>query len=320
MEKTTQMVKKPETSPKDFFLHLLSIVTLYASAISFSTLVFQCINYWFPDMLAGYYSSSASFEATRWAIAMLVVFFPTHIATSMFLNKEYGVSPEKKELRIRRWLLYFTLFITALIILGDLVALLLNFMRGELTIRFLLKVLTIFFVAGSIFGYYLWELKNREFTKKIKTFIYVISIIAGIAVIVGFFIAGSPKTERARRFDEQRVSDLQMLQSEIVNYWQRKQVLPESLDMLNDSIKGFNAPTDPNTKSAYTYKRSGSESFTLCATFETESIINDINTSRAIYGGWGGNWDHKIGEVCFPRLIDKDLYPPIQGVPVQIKR
>ena len=313
-----QTIKRPETSPKDFFLHLLSIVTLYASAISFSTLVFQCINYWFPDVLAGYYSSSASFEAMRWAIAMLVVFFPTHIATSTFLNKEYGVSPEKKELRIRKWLLYFTLFVTALIILGDLVALLLNFMRGELTIRFFLKVLTIFFVSGSIFGYYLWELKNKEFTKKVKTFIYVISAIIGIAVIVGFFIAGSPKTERARRFDEQRISDLQMLQSEILNYWQRKQMLPENLDALNDSIKGFSAPMDPNTKNAYVYMVNGPEAFVLCATFETNSEgVNDINTPRAIYGGWGGNWEHKVGEECFSRSIDKDLYPPI--IPTKLK-
>lgn len=315
------ITKKPETSPKDFFLHLLSIVALYASAISFSTLVFQCINYWFPDVLAGYYSMSSSFESMRWAIAMLVVFFPTHIATSMFLNKEYGVSPEKKELRIRKWLLYFTLFVTALIILGDLVALLLNFMRGELTIRFLLKVLTVFFVAGSIFGYYLWELKNKEFTKKVKIFIYVISAIAGIVVIVGFFIAGSPKMERARRFDEQRISDLQMLQSEIVNYWQRKQVLPQNLDALNDSIRGFSAPVDPNTKHTYTYKVSGSEAFVLCATFETDSSgASDVNIPRAVYGGVSGNWEHGIGEKCFERVIDKELYPPIQNMPVQIKK
>lgn len=311
MEQTTQIIKRPETSPKDFFLHLLSIVTLYASAISFSTLVFQYVNYWFPDTLGGYYGASASFEGMRWAIAMLIVFFPTHVATSIFLNKEYRVSPEKKELRIRKWLLYFTLFVTALIILGDLVALLLNFMRGELTIRFLLKVLTIFFVTGSIFGYYLWELKNKEFTKKVKTFIYVISAIVGIAVIAGFFVAGSPKTERARRFDEQRIFDLQMLQSEIINYWQRKQILPENLSALDDTIRGFSAPVDPRTKNEYVYEVRGPESFALCAIFETDSVnTGNKEIPRGIYGGWGANWEHGIGNECFQRFIDKDLYPP----------
>jgi hypothetical protein len=304
MEQTTQ-----KTSPKDFFLHLLSIVALYASAVSFSTLIFQCINYWFPDVLGGgYYSqSSMSFEPMRWAIAMLIVFFPTYVVTGIFLNKEYKINIEKKELRIRKWLLYFTLFVAALIILGDIVTLLLNFMRGELTARFVFKVITIFFVSGSIFGYYLWELKNKEFTKRVKVFIYSISAIMGIAVVVGLFIAGSPGAERARRFDEQRVFDLQILQSEIVNYWQRKKILPENLDVLNDGIKGFVVPKDPRTGDVYVYKISEKpETFILCATFETDSY-EGIQTLVAI------PWGHSIGETCFQRTIDKDLYPPMDN-------
>jgi hypothetical protein len=33
---------------------------------------------------------------------------------------------------------------------------------GELTIRFFLKVLTIAVIAGTIFGYYLWDLRREE--------------------------------------------------------------------------------------------------------------------------------------------------------------
>jgi uncharacterized membrane protein YpjA len=35
-----------------------------------------------------------------------------------------------------------------------------SFFQGELTLRFFLKLLSIIFVAGSIFGYYRFELKN----------------------------------------------------------------------------------------------------------------------------------------------------------------
>lgn len=309
MEQTIQTAKKPETSPKDFFLHLLSIVSLYASAISFSTLLFQLINSWFPDALGGYYSNPFSISAMRWAVAMLVVFFPTYIVTNIFLSKEYRDTPEKKDLRVRKWLLYFTLFVAALIILGDFVALLLNFMQGELTMRFFLKVLTIFFVAGSIFAYYLWELRNAGFNGKIKAFIYTVSCVVFVAVVAGFFVAGSPSTERARRFDSERISHLQTLQSEIVNYWQRKEALPENLEALRDTIKGFTPPTDPKTKMPYFYEVRGPESFVLCATFET---VSSVNTERSYpYGGWGANWDHKQGEECFERFIDRDLYPPI---------
>ncbi len=308
MEQTIPTPKRPETSPKDFFLHLLSIVTLYASAISFSTLLFQCINYWFPDVLGGYYSMQSSFEAMRWAIATLVVFFPTYIATKVFLNKEYVAAPEKKELRIRKWLLYFTLFAAALIILGDVVALLINFMQGELTVRFFLKVLVIFFVTSSIFGYYLWELKNAGFSARVKTFVYIVSGVILAAIVTGFVIAGSPAKERARKFDSERVSNLQTIQSEVVSYWQRKKILPEELSALSDSIKGFSVPSDPKTKAPYRYEVTGPESFTLCAIFEMESGV-DVTLERPYYGGWGVNWEHVAGEQCFERSIDKDLYP-----------
>ena len=70
--------------------------------------------------------------------------------------------PEKRNLRIRKWLIYFTLFAAALIIIGDLVALIFSLLGGELTVRFLLKVVTIFFVAGSVFYYYLWDLRRHN--------------------------------------------------------------------------------------------------------------------------------------------------------------
>jgi hypothetical protein len=40
------------------------------------------------------------------------------------------------------------------------VSLINTFLGGELTLRFFLKVLTVLFVAGSIGGYYIWDLKK----------------------------------------------------------------------------------------------------------------------------------------------------------------
>jgi len=42
----------------------------------------------------------------------------------------------------------------ALVVIGDLVALVYNFMGGDLTARFVLKVGAILVVAGAVFGYY----------------------------------------------------------------------------------------------------------------------------------------------------------------------
>lgn len=305
---------RPETSPKDFFLHLLSIVALYVSATSFSTLLFQCINSWFPDALGGYGTGSFFAAAIRWSVAMLIVFFPTYVATNVFLNKGYRKAPEKRELRVRKWLLYFTLFVAALFILGDLVALILNFLQGELTARFALKVLVIFFVAGSVFGYYLWELKNKIFSKGVKGFIYGISLVMLLGVVAGFFVAGSPYQERLRRFDEQRMNDLSTIQSNILDYWNRTASVPETLGALRDDLRGIGIPVDPETGEAYGYVKTGDTSFSLCANFATENVSSTNAKNVPVPAGylapWQTSWEHGVGQTCFDRTIDPKLYPP----------
>src|SRR3989344_356135 len=144
--------------PRDVFLYLLSVVTLVASAISFGILVFQYINVYFPDLLTDYYFSPSSYYGSiRQALAALIVIFPVYIWVSRFLKKDINENPEKRDLKIRKWLLYFTLFVAAIAIIIDLIVLLNNFLEGELTLRFILKVISILFIASSVFYYYLNE-------------------------------------------------------------------------------------------------------------------------------------------------------------------
>ncbi len=156
---------KIKTPPKDFFLHLLSILALYFSAISFLVLIFQYINIWLPDQLNQVSYEWQHYEylrQIRWSLASLLVVFPTYLLSGWYLAKRYKLDPSKKQLRIRRWLIYFTLFVAVLIIIGDLVSLIYNFLGGELTGRFVLKVLAVFFVAASIFVHYFWQIKQQE--------------------------------------------------------------------------------------------------------------------------------------------------------------
>src|SRR3989344_4983040 len=137
-----------KNTPRDVFLYLLSIITLIASAISFGVLVFQYINIYFPDIITDYYvSASAYFSQIRQALATLIVIFPVYVWVSRFLKKDVEANSEKRELKIRKWLLYFTVFAAALVIIGDLVALINTFLNGELTTRFILNVLAIIFIA-----------------------------------------------------------------------------------------------------------------------------------------------------------------------------
>lgn len=151
-----------KASPKEFFLHLLATVTLYASAISFLVLLFQYINIYFPDPLQNYYSVNSAYSAIRYAISTLIVVFPVYIMTERALAKRYEKNPLLLVSRVRKWLVYFTLFVAALIGIGDVILLIFNLLGGELTARFVLKVLAVFFVSGSVFAYYILDMKRHK--------------------------------------------------------------------------------------------------------------------------------------------------------------
>lgn len=308
-----------KTFPRDVFLYLLSIITLVTVAVAFGILLYQYVDLHYPDLLTdGYYWSKAgTLSSVRNSMAVLIVVFPVFIWVSWFLRRDMAKHSEKRDLKIRRWLLYLTLFAAGLVIIGDLVALLLNFLNGELTIRFALKVITVLFIASSVLTHYFSELKDKPFSW-MGIFDKTLIVLVGASVIAGFWIAGSPSQQRAVRFDEQRVSDLSTIQYQIIDYWQRKQSLPQSASDLTNNISGFVVPKDPESRTDYGYKVNGSLSFELCATFTTSNSGESLGKDRAVpaptyYGEEASNWAHGQGLVCFERTIDPDLYPPLDG-------
>ncbi|MDP3052972.1 MAG: DUF5671 domain-containing protein [bacterium] len=320
------MVENPtqtKVSPKHVFLHLFAIIMLYVSTANFLTLIFQYINILLPDKLSqiGYQASYHS-DLIRFAISSVIIVFPALILISWLLNKNYKKEPAVREMKSRKWLIYFTLFLAGLVIVGDFISIIWNFMGGEITFRFILKSLSVLFVSGLIFGYYLWDIR-REFpakNAKLKYFVWSLSALVAIVVIAGFFIIGSPQQERIRRFDQQRVYDLQSVQNEIVNYWVNKRILPQNLSILEDPITGYKVPTDPQTDSQYEYILKGDETsfsafantFELCAIFGLPSDSQNLGAAptKPVGGGYSQNWDHIAGRVCFERKIDPQLYPP----------
>lgn len=74
--------------PRDLFLHLLAVVTLYWSAVSFVTLIWQYINYYFPDVLNNSYYTGLT-GLVRFAVASLIIVFPVFVLVSWYLNKIY---------------------------------------------------------------------------------------------------------------------------------------------------------------------------------------------------------------------------------------
>lgn len=153
--------RKPYLSAREAFMYLVLFLCLYTSAISFGSLIFYFINQGIPDPLSPIYSDY-SLSSVRQALASIIVAFPIFLWLSNLTGKTIASHPEKKGSKVRKWLTYITLFVAAGIIIGDAIALITSLLGGELTLRFTLKVLTIFGIAGAIFGYYLWDLRKEE--------------------------------------------------------------------------------------------------------------------------------------------------------------
>ena len=315
-----------KTTPRDFFLHLGALIALIVSVVSIINLYFSIINYYFPDQLAGYFYSSN----IAWPISVLIILVPVLYIFEYLINKDIAQSIEKAELWIRRWRVYLTLFITGATIIGDLIVLLNVYFSGEISTRFLYKILIVIVISGIIFTYYILS-KNNSINQS-KNNIKKISAILGIvvtllAVVLGFMVVGSPTKQRNLRFDSTRVSDLSSIQWQIISHWQQKGILPVSLDDLNDSINGYVVPADPKTKANYEYKGSivnNKANFELCANFALETQDNEgrgdyyggnsYGIARdamysVVYPDGDNNWKHSAGRSCFTRTIDPDKYP-----------
>ena len=218
----------------------------------------------------------------------------------------------------------------------DLVTLVRYFVSGEITSRFIFKVVVTLLVALFVGVYYIFEITNRDRVWKMKVGVwsaFKASAWVVLLIVFSFMVIGSPKSQRALRLDDKRVADLQTIQWSVINYWQQKEKLPETLKELSNPLSGSTVPVDPEFEKglAYEYLKKSDMTFELCATFSADMpkgwqeysngggiaypmmAERDVATSSMYpYPGVATNesWDHKIGRTCFERTIDKDMYPP----------
>ena len=163
------------------------------SVVSFLVLLFQYVNVLLPDPLGP--SLQGVYDGIRLASSILLVSFGVFLLLSWLLEEDLRAQPAKRELRVRKWLVHFTLFLAALTIIVDLITLLNRFYGGEITARFLLKTLAVLLVAGTTFGYYLWDLRRGSAPAAIpRRFARGAAVVVVASIVAGFFIGGSLTT------------------------------------------------------------------------------------------------------------------------------
>jgi hypothetical protein len=311
---TAQALDVPIPTPPDVggarevFLHLVVFAALYTFVSYALTLIFCWVDLQLPDLATTTYAQMETDQARATIpIAMAAVFvsFPLYIWLSSMLVREMKATPDRARSAIRRQLTYLTLFVAGIVMSIDLITLVAVFLQGELSSRFLLKVAAVIVFAGAGFYYYFKSMKMtpEQLTRTglHRAFGWGTSAVVVVCMSLGMMIVGSPGTERLRRFDTQRASDIARISEGVYETtvgagWRnastaltQKQALPKSLAEVQ-----ANAPNrrlrilDPQTTAPYEYEVIGETRFRVCATF---------NAIREEAGDVG--WNHPAGRHCF---------------------
>ena len=307
--------RRPSLSAREAFLYLVLFATLYTSAFNTGQLLFALIERWLPDALGRPHSWRQYGEWVRGATAGIIIAFPIFLALSRVIGREVAREPGKRGSPIRKWLTYLTLFIAALVIIGGLTVLVTRVLGGELAPRFLLKTLVVFLIAGTVFGHYLGDLRRDEGEEAgaPKAASGPLSRVAAGAVFAvmlgGLFFAGSPRQERWRRLDDQRVEALERISTSVQRFYETRRTLPDSLTTLLRLPDTFAAETlrDPETGGAYAYRALDSLAYELCAEFR---IADDPGGSPAPRGEF---WRHGQGTTCFRFEVTTTPSDPASG-------
>lgn len=306
-----------KASTMDVVLNLFSFILLGVVVAALGTLYFAVINYYFPDPLYAYsyYAMSATSSAVHYAIAALIIAFPAYYFVVRFWFKRFRDDIAKMESGLTKWVTYLVLLVASVTIIGDLIVALFTFFQGEISIRFVLKAVTILGIAGAVFGFYFLERKKIQYKHDIprrtfQMFGSVLSVVVVVGIVLGFLVAGSPSTERMRGFDEQRVSDLSQLSGCINNYVQDFRTLPSSLADLEKSTYSYCASLhDPETGAPYEYRvvspvapttaELSQGEYELCATFALGTGATEETVPVGYYDASTSKWGtHTAGRAC----------------------
>ena len=320
-ENRTRSGRGTLSSTVEVVLNFFSFILLATVATALGILYYQIIGKYFPDPLVlGYGSLDYSSSAIHYAIATLIIAFPIYVATVRLWFRRFRENEEKVESRLTKWLTYLVLLITAVTIVGDLIAAVYYFLQGELSARFVLKALTILVIAGLIFGFYVLERKKIQYKNDIprrifQGFGWAITAIVAIGLVLGFIAGGSPATERMRGFDTQRTEHLRMLASCIADYGFQHKRLPQTIEELSQGGQygcgeGLG---DPETRVPYAYRVvtpdavNGSVhegTYELCATFALASDETNTNTNYSYAYPVKDKWStHGVGEECDTEVV-----------------
>lgn len=265
---------------REAFVYIVFYALLGMFAVQLGALAFAFVDAQFVDPLDDLPSAYA-ISRLRWSIASLIVGYPVFIALGWRLNAARRKNPERRVSRVRAWLTYVTLIFAALILIGDLVAVVYNFLSGEIGSRFLAKAGVVGIISAAILLNFTRD-AERETTNADwvgRSLAIIASVVTVALVLWAFLLVDTPGAARARSFDLERMNDMHAIARRVDCYRTYFGETPRSLAAmdaaLEDRTEQFPAaagcadetPADPETDAPYRYERLVGDGFRICASF-----------------------------------------------------
>lgn len=151
----------------DSFEHVLLFLSLFGVAAFTGSLLHQFIDGPGEDMYyrAGGMNIIAWFVSNyntllRIYVAILIVCTPLFAFLFLDITRRTLKHPDIRKLRTRKILIYFTLVITFIMGISKLIALVYNVLGGSINGVYFLHFLVTFGIAGAIFVYYLYQIRE----------------------------------------------------------------------------------------------------------------------------------------------------------------
>ncbi|MFH0955662.1 MAG: DUF5671 domain-containing protein [Candidatus Falkowbacteria bacterium] len=310
-----------QQNAKFAFFYLLSLVASVFTSISTGMIIFQIINKTIADDLS-LAPGGFSQDALRFAISAIIIAAPIFFVMMRLVNKNLLSGNLERESGVRKWLTYFILLVSAVVMIGWFIATIGSFLNGEFTIKFILKALTSILISALIFSFYLYDIRREDVSKNnniIRVYFYGSMAIAAIALVASFFFIDSPLKVRDQKFDQAIINKFSQIDYAVNAYYGENKYLPKSL---NDLLEGgstyyiiANDITDLATGKEFVYNATAEDAYELCATFKTENKTqaNDKSYYTDV------RWLHDAGYQCLKQrvvLLDSGKQAPM-SVPVR---
>jgi len=272
-------------SSRDAFLYLITYGALATWTCALVLLTYALVDFYWPNTLDRV-SAAALRSSVSGELASIIIAFPLFLLLTRSILTDLAKRPESREAEVRHSLTYLALAVAFIFLLGDAIFFLQQFLSGDLTARFIVKALVLSLVAGGVFLYYLKSLVPIKRPAWDRSFGWLAACCVLLALILGFTGIGSPTQERQLAADDQRVSNLDTIQTELADQFSIRKHLPRNLSHLTPDVTH-----DPTTQKPYRYEPGKGRSYRICATFETanaptlEMPVGNIMPERSVLCG-----------------------------------